>query len=554
VLEYTRTGARMAQRSAGQEERPPVGLAALPQVVLPKIYGSTERGSVPIFPKWQRSLPESSAAAYAGLLTTLFVAPLAWCSRRHRSFNLFWVGFGFFALSWCLNVPLLVHLLRLPGLNMMSHNRFVFVTAFAILALAAVGLDALWRGRVQWRWWFWLPAALSAALCGWCVARALVPPPAIGTGIAAQLAQGHDVEWVHDLQGVRRVQEWYARAYATEALLCALSLAAWLFLWVRKTPRPWLLGLSGFLMVAELVWFGFGRAAQCDPALYYPPVPALERIAKSAPGRIIGYICLPVSLAGICGLRDIRGYDGVDPGRLMDLMMIARDPRDTVPPNHALTQLLAPKAKLSPEGGVRLWPVLDMLGVRYVVFRDPPYPPPATIHPAFQELDYWVMVNSNALPRAFIPQRVEVATEEKARLQKMASSRFDPRAVAYVESPVSLPSSCRGVAAIVEEIPTRVVVSVRMETAGLVVLADLWDQGWRAYLDGKRVPILRTNHALRAVVVPAGSGTLEFRYQPASFAWGLRLAGAAAVVLLAWAGIIVRNSSRPALPQSPPTA
>jgi hypothetical protein len=213
-----------------------------------------------------------------------------------------------------------------------------------------------------------------------------------------------------------------------------------------------------------------------------------------------------------------------------------------------LTQLLAPKVKLRPEGGIRLSPVLDMLGVRYVVFRDSP---PPTAHPAFQGPDYWVMVNSNALPRAFIPQRVEVVTEEKARLQKLASPRFDPRAVAYVESPVALPASCRGTAEIVDEIPTRISLSVRMETPGLVVLADLWDKGWQAYLNGQRVPILRTNHAIRGVVVPAGSGTLEFRYAPASFAWGLRLAGLAAVVLLAWLGITLWNPSRPALPQNP---
>ena len=84
-----------------------------------------------------------------------------------------------------------------------------------------------------------------------------------------------------------------------------------------------------------------------------------------------------------------------------------------------------------------------------------------------------------------------------------------------------------------------------METPGLVVLADLWDKGWQAYLNGQRVPILRTNHAIRGVVVPAGSGTLEFRYAPASFDWGLRLCGFALVVLLAWGGLILwkRRSS-----------
>jgi hypothetical protein len=55
------------------------------------------------------------------------------------------------------------------------------------------------------------------------------------------------------------------------------------------------------------------------------------------------------------------------------------------------------------------------------------------------------------------------------------------------------------------------------------------------------VPILRANHAIRGVVVPAGAGMLEFRYAPASFACGLRLAGLAAVALLAWLGLALRR-------------
>ena len=107
-----------------------------------------------------------------------------------------------------------------------------------------------------------------------------------------------------------------------------------------------------------------------------------------------------------------------------------------------------------------------------------------------------------------------------------------------MESPANLSNACRGSARIVEEIPTRVTVSVRLETPGLVVLADLWDQGWRAYWNGQRVPILRADHALRGVVLPAGEGTLVFHYAPASFAWGVGLAGAAAVVLAAWVAVV----------------
>jgi hypothetical protein len=540
VLEYTHTGSRMARRGAGEEERPPVGLAALPQTVLPYMYGTRETGSLRLV---DRNEVESSAATYTGVLATLLVAPLGWCSRRHRAINLFLALLSFLSLSWCLNVPGYVDLLRLPGLNMMSHNRLVFIASFAILAMMAIGLEVFLQGPVQWRWWLWLPAALLAGLFLWCVYRTLFPPEPIATQLAGTVRQGYQVKWIHDLEGVRRVQSWFARYYGAAAALCGVGVLGWWFLWSRRAWVVRLFPVLGVLLVGDLLWFACDRSVQCDPALYFPPIPALNEAAKSIPGRIIGANCLPASLAALCGLRDIRGYDAVDPARLADLLTMAADPESKKYP-YALMQKLAPRTTFTMEGGIRLPPVLDMLGVRYVIFRGSP--PPGT-RPAFRSPDYWVMVNSNALPRAFIPQRVETVAEGKARLAKLAAEDFDPREVAYVECSVDLAGDCRGTASIVEEIPTRIVVSVRMETPGLVVLADLWDKGWQAYLNGRRVPILRTNHAIRGVVVPAGSGTIEFRYAPASFAWGLRLASLAALVLLGWLGIMAAKR-RPAAP------
>jgi uncharacterized membrane protein YfhO len=84
-----------------------------------------------------------------------------------------------------------------------------------------------------------------------------------------------------------------------------------------------------------------------------------------------------------------------------------------------------------------------------------------------------------------------------------------------------------------------------METPGLVVLADLYDPGWRAFRDGEPVPILSVNHAVRGVVVPAGHSTIEFRYWPAGFDWGFRLAGTGLCILLVWVGMLARARSLP---------
>ena len=322
VLEYTHTGARMALRSAGAEERPPVGIAALPQTVLPDMYGAMMGGNARFGGDNQI---ESSAATYTGVLATLLVAPLAWCSRRHRSLNVFWICLAFLALSWCLNIPGFVHLLRLPGLNMMSHNRLVFAASFAVLALTAVGLEALSQGSVRWQRWFWAPVGVLAALCLWSIYRTAFLPEELKTTLPQSILAGKQIDWVRDLAGVQRAQAGYAERFTAAAVLCGAGIAGWLFLRLR----PWntrLLALLGAALVGDLLWFAYGRNVQCDPALYYPRIPVLEDVAKAAPGRILGFGCLPSQLCTICGLRDIRGYDGVDPARMVELLRTSEDP------------------------------------------------------------------------------------------------------------------------------------------------------------------------------------------------------------------------------------
>ena len=542
LLEYAQTGSRMQHRSAGMEERPPVGLAALPQVVLPDIYGATERGSCFIGPEGEPNLMESPSAAYAGVFAALLVAPLAWCNRQRRATNAFWLFLAFLGLSWCLNIPGFVNLLRLPGLNMMSHNRLVFFASFAILSLTAIGLENLLIGVVQRRWWFWLPAILLAGLCGWCFYRSVVLPEPIATQIERAILRGDALLGagaIRDVKGAHEVQGWFIRHYTTTAIFCGLGFVGWLLLWLQKTRAFRLFPLMIIFLLADLLWFGHDRSAQCDPALYYPKIPVLDAITRSVPGCIIGVNCLPPPVTVGAGLNDIRGYDAIDPAQMVALLKNTAESSEE--PVYAATQFLVPRGKISAPDNIRLSPILDMLDVRYVIFQGTP---PPDIHPAFQSPDYWVLINSNALPRAFVPKALETISNDRDELKRLTAPEFRPLDVAYVESPIKLPAAGRGAAQITDEIPTRVTISVHMETPGLVVLADRWDKGWRAYYNGKPVQILRTDYAIRGVIVPAGNGTLEFIYKPASLILGLWLAGSAAIILLCWLMIIwIQNRS-----------
>ena len=529
LLEYARTGSRMVQRSEGVEERPPVGLAALPQVVLPDLYGTSAKDSYFIEAYPGHNLLESAAAGYTGILATLLVAPLAWCDRRRRAANGFWILLAGFGLSWLLNVPGIVNLLRLPGLNMMSHNRLVFLTSFAILALTAVGLENLLHGRVERRWWFWLPAVLLAGLCGWCLYRSTVLPEPIATGLGAAIVAGKKTAMIQNIGDVHQIQAWFIRHYTLMAEFCVLGFIGWLLVWFQKLPR--LFPVLIIALMGDLLWFDHDRSAQCDPALFYPDIPALQETARSIPGRVIGY--MPAPLPAMQGLEDIRGYDSIDPARMVNLLKKVAAPGKE--PLYAAVIFLNPMGSFSPPSGIRLPPILDLLNVRYVIFRGTP---PEAIHPVFQSNDYWILINSNVFPRVFVPRSVQTATSDDQELEALVSPNFDPAAVAYVESPVELPASCRGTVQITNEIPTRILISAQMETPGLIVLADNWDKGWRAYWNGRPVPVLRTDYAIRGVVVPAGNGTLEFIYRPASLILGLWLAGFAALVLICWLAII----------------
>jgi len=538
LVEYAKTGSRMIHRNAGTEERPPVGLTALPQVVLPDIYGTTEKGSAFIAAGRVSSLPESTTAAYTGVFAALLVAPLAWFSQRHRAINAFWIFLAFFGLSWSLNVPGFVSLLRLPGLNMMSHNRLVFLTSFAILSLTAIGLENLLRGSVQRRWWFWLPAGLLAGLFVWCVYRSMILPEPIANQSNFNAFYTTHFRSIQITLNVDEIQSWFTRHYVIMAEFCALGFVGWLLLWLQKSVR-FLFPAFAILLLGDLLRFDYGRSPQCDPSLYYPKIPVLDQVAQAIPGRVTSG--LPASVTFMAGLNEIKGYDSIDPARMVSLLKLAADPRSVILP-HAQIQYFIPLVKFSPPSGLRLPPILDMLNVRYGIFRGTP---PSSMRPAFQGDNYMVFVNSNALPRVFIPKSVQIVANDEAELAALASPQFNPAEVAFVETPVALPADSRGAAQITDETPTHIKISAQMETPGLVVLADRWDKGWRAYWNGRPVPILEANYAIRGVVVPAENGTLEFMYKPASMILGLWLAGFAALVLICWL-VIIRIQSPPA--------
>lgn len=86
---------------------------------------------------------------------------------------------------------------------------------------------------------------------------------------------------------------------------------------------------------------------------------------------------------------------------------------------------------------------------------------------------------------------------------------------------------------VLERAPGRWLIRWQSDAPGTLVVAEAWDPGWRAAVDGARVEVATADGVLLGVPVPAGSGHVALRYRPQGLGWGtaLSLAG-----LLACAG------------------
>ncbi len=75
----------------------------------------------------------------------------------------------------------------------------------------------------------------------------------------------------------------------------------------------------------------------------------------------------------------------------------------------------------------------------------------------------------------------------------------------------------------------------------LAVFSEIYYEGdWKAYVDGKRVEILRADYVLRALELPSGSHTVEFKFEPDSLRTftPVNLAGSILISLLVIAAIL----------------
>lgn len=538
LLPYTealKDGSRMQARAAGSEERPPEGPVALKRLMIPEIDGGN-RASFP----WiggTGNLLESSSGSYAGLFLLLSAAPIAFLNRHRRTEVLYWLALLIVSLAWCTNLPGLVAVYRLPGLTMLSFNRWTFASAFSLLIIAGIGLETLVGNPSQVRRLAPVFFTISFGLACGCLLKIFNPGAAVLNFLPEAIREGR-FSWLteRDISAVI----WNFRLIWIIAATASLAAATfWLLIFTDWAQTRRFRAIVSILLVVDPWYFAVQQSRQSEREMFYPAVPALDFIRKKGDGRILGVDCLPPNLNLMAGLRDIRGYDAIDPARIVRLLKSAEESSAVNPP-YAATQNFRPKFSMAPGGKLLVPPILNLLNTRFLIYRQPP---PNIGQIVFQDSDYWVVENPDVLPRLFVPAQIEVSNDEDA-LEKLRQTTFNPAELAFVSELPEVPTGpCRGSGEIVRETPDELQITAFMETPGVLLISDSWNPGWTATVNGKPHTVLCCNTAIRGLQLPAGTHNIVMRYQPVSLplAWRLMTLGVFLCITQRLASALVKS-------------
>jgi hypothetical protein len=225
-------------------------------------------------------------------------------------------------------------------------------------------------------------------------------------------------------------------------------------------------------------------------------------------------------LAGF-GLATINGYHAAKPRLFQDIL-------DRTAPNGVMND-------------PRWW---GLLNVRYIVLSRalPPEQTPPFLKLAFQGSQS-VYENLTAMPRAMVVGAYGVVADTgTAAIDSITAGARDPAKFTWLtQSPgVTLGDVTGATATITKYGLHDVDIKVQTPGAGLLRLADLYYPDWTVTVDGRPAQMLRADHALRAVAVPAGEHQVKFHFASPSVKQGVLVSilSALAAIALLLAGLI----------------
>jgi hypothetical protein len=389
----------------------------------------------------------------------------------------FFAFFGLIALSFALPTPWakLPYLLKFPLLSTGQPTRIIMLIDFCLSVLAAFGAQKVMERKQK----IWPILGLISAY-----------------GILWLIVSGKHMD-------ISR------RNLILPTAISGSGAILILLLYLKKIPSKLIVICLLALSVFDLFRFGWKFLPFVKTDYLFPTTQTLDFIKKdqkvyrvmTTDRRI-----LPPNFSVAYKIQTIDGYDPLYFQRYGELVTaLERGKPDTTPP-FGFNRIITPQNYSS-----RL---IDLLNVKYILsLTDLNLPKLGLV---FQEGETRLYYNKDFFPRAFMVYNYRFAENKQEAIEMLMDEKINLKQKVILEE--SLPADIFKLtnekiinSAIIEKYNEgEVLIDVRTNKKGFLVLTDSFYPGWRAYVDDAPARIYRANYNFRMVIVPMGEHKVKF--------------------------------------------
>jgi hypothetical protein len=503
-------------------------------LVVPEFVGAniqTREGVVNTY--WGRNLFKLNHE-YGGLIPLLLL-PLAFFSRRRRGEAWLFTGLAIASLIYALGAttPLFYLFYYLvPGVKLFrAPSSIMFVFAIAVITVAALGLDGMEESEnPQER----EAKSRKAALYLWGASGLFLLLGVLASaGVLTELWTSvlyRDIapNKVAALQSnLPNIQQGIWLTF----LLSAIVAGAWQLYSRGAVPRAAWIGVVALLAFLDPLRVDPQYITMADPRQIYSRDDVTDFLIRQREQSGEPFRVFSVSQGALYsnnqfafyGIEELTGHHGNEIGRYMDLVDFQR---------HAA-------------GAIR---ILQLLNVRYLVSGSPIQAP--GLVEAFRGQRAIVYQLVTAFPRAFLVGRYET-TPDTLTIARLLSRDFNlAQSVTLDRDPPIQPDpESGGRVRWLEDGINQQTLEIEAGGPAILVVSNNYYPSWHVEIDGEPAELLRADHTLRGVAVPAGTHQVRFYYRSPLYRaalWTTLLSS------LAVAGLVsvplIRRRGRPARP------
>ncbi|HLN54106.1 MAG TPA: YfhO family protein [Lentimicrobium sp.] len=169
--------------------------------------------------------------------------------------------------------------------------------------------------------------------------------------------------------------------------------------------------------------------------------------------------------------------------------------------------------------------VLNMLNTKYFIVPG-------------QDRQPQVQINFNALGNAWFVNEYKIVNNADEEINALTD--FNPATTAIIDKrfldqvkDLKINPDTTATIKLTSYAPNKLKYSYKSNNDQLVVFSEIYyDKGWKAFIDNKPAPYFRANYILRAMVVPAGSHNIEFRFEPKAYYMGNTISMVSSLILI----------------------